>query len=354
MSEQKHIIDDKLTLKELIISLNFWLKYFFSKWKHFLIAVIIGGALGAVYSTIKKPLFHARTSFVLEEADLGGMGQVSGLASLVGVNLGSLGSSSGLFKGDNIIELYRSNQMLSKAILSPFEEGGTLIDRYIAFNELEDKWKSKVDISRMDFSKDRSLFTVSQDSVVKEVVKLIREKHLVVEKPNRKLTIIEVTINSKDEKFAKAFNEALVEKVNTFYFDTKTKKTLENLQILQSQADSVRQVLNQSLTAFASTSDKVPNPNPLLLTGTVESKKKQIDVQASSAIYSEIVKNLELAKVNHRNNSPLIQIIDSPRFPLDRTEVRLFKGVVLGAFILFIVLFMMLFFNRLYKDQLNK
>ena len=37
-----------------------------------------------------------------------------------------------------------------------------------------------------------------------------------------------------------------------------------------------------------------------------------IDVQANSAIYQELLKQLELAKVTHRNNMPLIQVIDSP------------------------------------------
>jgi hypothetical protein len=352
MTENKHIIDDKLTLKELILNIQFWISYLTGKWKIFLLALLIGGALGALYSQLKKPVFHAHTSFVLEDSEMGGMGSVSGLASLVGVNLGSLGSSSGLFKGDNIMELYKSDLMLSQALLMPFDSQYQLIDKYISYNELDEKWKSKVDISNMDFSVDRNSFTVSQDSVLKEVVKLIRKNHLSVAKPDRKLSIIKVTVDSKDEKFAKAFNEALVEKVNTFYLETKTKKTFENLRILQSQADSVKQVLDQSLTAFASSSDRVPNPNPLLLTGTVETKKRQVDVQASSAVYSEIVKNLEIAKVNHRNNSPLLQIIDSPRFPLERTEVRLLKGVVFGAVLASVIMLIFLYLYKTYRNSI--
>jgi hypothetical protein len=352
MTNNRHIIDDKITLKELILNFQFWIQYFIGKWRFFLLVLLIGGLLGALYSKIKKPVFHAHTSFVLEDSELGSMGSVSGLASLVGVNLGSLGSSSGLFKGDNIMELYKSERMISQSLLMPFEDNNKLIDRFIDFNELEEKWKSKVDISKMDFSINRDSFTVSQDSVLKEVIKLIRKNHLSVTKPDRKLSIIKVTIDSKDEKFAKAFNEALVEKVNAFYLETKTKKSFENLQILQSQADSVKRVLDQSLSAYASSTDRVPNPNPLLLAGTVDTKKKQIDVQASSAVYSEIVKNLEIAKVNHRNNSPLLQIIDSPRFPLERTELRLLKGVVLGGFLASILLLILLYLYKTYRNSI--
>lgn len=354
MADQKHIVDDKITLREVVLRFKYWTGYFVGKWKTLLLVGLVGLALGAIASILKKPVYHAETTFVLEESDMSGLGQMSGLASLVGVNIGSLGSSSGLFQGDNIMELYRSDNMLGKTLLSDFDENQLLIDRYISFNELESKWKRKVDLSGMDFSIPRENFSVSQDSVVKEIAKLIREKQLSVEKPNRKLTIIQVNVSSKDEAFAKVLNETLVEKVNSFYFETKTKKTAENLLILQSQADSVRKILDESILAFASSTDRVPNPNPLLQAATVDARKRQVDVQASTAVYTEIVKNLEIAKVNHRNNSPLIQIIDTPRFPLKRTEIKLLKGMVLGAVILGLFALLYLYFSELYRLHIEE
>jgi hypothetical protein len=290
----------------------------------------------------------------LEEGDTGGISQMSGLASLVGVNLGSLGSTSGLFQGDNIMELYKSDRMLGETLLSPFDQEKLLIDRFVEFEELDKKWASKVDISGMDFSLERDRFTVAQDSVIQQVSKLIRERQLSVVKPDRKLSIIQVSISSKDEPFAKIFNETLVDKVNTFYLETKTKKTGENLRILQTQADSVRSILDESIAEYATATDRVPNVNPLLNSAQVESRKRQIDVQATAAVYQEIVKNLEIAKVNHRNNSPLIQIIDSPRFPLKRTEIRLVKGIVLGAIIVGLLTLFALYFRRLYQKHVQE
>jgi uncharacterized protein involved in exopolysaccharide biosynthesis len=353
MTEQKHILDDKLTLKEVLLRFGFWLSFFLSKWMLLLAAVAVGIGLGALVSFIKKPVYHAETSFVLEETDMGGLGQMSGLASLVGVNLGSIGSASGLFQGDNIMELYRSDNMLGKTLLSPFQDQSLLIDRFISYNKLDKKWDDKVDFSQLDFSIPRESFSITQDSVVKEIAKIIREKHLYVEKPNRKLTIIQVNISHKDEAFAKVFNETLVDIVNRFYLETKTKKTAENLEILQSQADSVRSILDQSLQALASTTDQRPNLNPLFQSAGVETRKRQIDVQASTAVYSEIVKNLEMAKVSHRNNSPLIQIIDAPIYPLRRTEIKLVKGMVTGGLTLLFLTLFVLYVHQLYQLYLR-
>lgn len=354
MTENKHFSDHQFTFREVVQNLQDWFRYFISQWKILVLAGIIGLGLGALVSVFKKPVFHAETSFVLEEGDAGSIGQMSGLASLVGVNLGSLGSTSGLFQGDNIMELYRSDRMLGETLLSPFEGDKLLIDRFVEFEELDEKWASKVDFSQLDFSIPRENFSITQDSVIFEVAKLIRERQLAVAKPDRKLSIIQVSISSKDQAFAKVFNETLVGKVNTFYFETKTKKTGENLAILQSQADSVRAILDESIGAYASAQDRVPNANPLLTSATVESRKRQIDVQATGAVYQEIVKNLEIAKVNHRNNSPLIQIIDSPRFPLKRTEIRLVKGMVLGAILTGLLVLFGLYFRRLYQKHVQE
>lgn len=354
MAGSKHFTDNQFTFKEVIQNFSGWISYFISQWKILLLAGLLGLGLGALVSIFKKPVFVATTSFVLEDGDSGGMGNMSGLASLVGVNLGSMGGTSGLFQGDNIMELYRSERMLDEALLSPFDENQLLIDRFIGFEEIDKKWASKVDIASMDFSIPRESFTVAQDSVVKEVAKLIRENQLSVSKPDRKLTIIQVTVSSKDEAYAKAFNEHLVENVNEFYRETKTKKTSENLAILQSQADSVRKILDESIGAYASATDRVPNANPLLSSATIETKKRQIDVQATGAVYEEVVKNLEIAKVNHRNNSPLIQIIDSPRFPLERSEIRLVKGMVYGCAILGMLAIFWLYFRRLYQKHVQE
>ncbi|MFC3416603.1 GumC domain-containing protein [Algoriphagus hitonicola] len=354
MTGKQHFSENQWTLREVILNVKEWEGYFRLKWKILLISLALGIVLGALVSIFKKPVFHAETSFVLEEGDGSSIGQMSGLASLVGVNIGSLGSTSGLFQGDNIMELYKSDRMLGETLLSSFDDNALLIDRFVSFEKLDKKWASKVDIPAMDFSIPRETFSVAQDSVVKEVAKLIREKQLSVSKPDRKLSIIQVSISSKDEKFAKVFNETLVGKVNTFYYETKTKKTGENLSILQSQADSVRKILDESIGEYAAATDQVPNANPLRTRATIESRKRQIDVQATGAVYEEVVKNLEIAKVNHRNNSPLIQIIDSPRYPLKRTEIRLVKGMVLGAFITLIFVIFYLYFRRLYRKHVQE
>jgi hypothetical protein len=354
MSGNSHFSTPQFTLKEVVQNLIDWVKFFRSQWKPLLLSLVVGAGLGAGYSQLKAPVFHAETSFVLEEEGMGGIGQMSGIASLLGLNLGSIGGTNGLFQGDNIMELYRSDRMLEETLLSPFDNEKLLVDRFIEFEGLEKKWASTIDLSALKFSGSNENHGVKQDSVLKEIAKIIREKQLAVVKPDRKLSIIQVNVSSKDEAFAKIFNETLVSKVNTFYLETKTKKTGENLRILQIQADSVRAILDQSLGTLAAEQDRIPNANPLLSTATVNGRRKQVDVQTSAAVFQEIVKNLEMAKISHRINTPLIQLIDSPSFPLKRTEIRLLKGSVYGAFILGFLALSFFYLRRIYQKHLQE
>jgi hypothetical protein len=354
MSGNSHFSPNQFTLKEVVQNLIDWVKFFSSQWKPLVLSLVVGAGLGAGYSQLKEPVFHAETSFVLEEEGMGGIGQMSGMASLLGVNLGSLGGTNGLFQGDNIMELYRSDRMLEETLLSPFDNQKLLVDRFIEFEELEKNWASTIDLSTLKFSASKENHGVKQDSVLKEIAKIIREKQLVVVKPDRKLSIIQVNVSSKDEGFAKLFNETLVSKVNTFYLETKTKKTGENLRILQIQADSIRAILDASLGTLAAEQDRIPNANPLLSIATVNGRRKQVDVQTSAAVFQEVVKNLEMAKISHRINTPLIQLIDSPTFPLKRTKIRLVKGMVYGAFILGVLALSLLYLRRLYQKHLQE
>ncbi len=357
MADQQHIIDDKITFGELIRRGAGWIKIFRKKWRVLFYGLCLGGILGLIASWIKDPVYTAETTFVIEESGSSGMGGLSGLANLAGVNLGSLGSRSGLFQGDNIMELYRSESMLSTTLLSPFKGRNDsvqlLVERYVAFHKLPQKWGDEVDFSQLNFHQPRAEFSVEQDSVIKEIVKVIRKENLAVSKPDRKLSIIKVMVKSKDEAFAKVFNEQLVENVNQFYYETKTKKTAENLEVLQHQADSVRKILDKNLKTYAGMQDQRPNPNPLMQSLTVEAQSKEVDIEVTATAYGEIIKNLEIAKINHRNSSPLIQVVDSPRYPLTESKLKWYVALVIGGVLGFFLAAVYIYISRLYQANIK-
>lgn len=325
----------EISLKELLLKAKSAFEFIKSKWVTVLLFTMIGCGLGLLYSIYKKPTYTATSTFVLEDSKSGGLGQYASLASLAGIDI-SAGGAGGVFQGDNILELYKSRLMIEKALLSQGRFGNKnqlLIDRYIDFNKLREKWRKKDHLNSIQFFGNPKKFSRKQDSIIIDIVELFYKKILNVDKLDKKLSIIKVTVTTSDELFSKEFNSTLVETVNNFYTQTKTKKSYQNVQVLQKQADSVKRILNNSISGVAAAIDAEPNANPLYLSLRVPSQKKQVDVQASSAIYSEIVKNLEISKISLRQDVPLIQLIDEPVLPLPVNRVGMLTGVLLGGLI---------------------
>jgi len=331
MSLRENSFEDKISLSFLYERLKDWILFLFSKWGTIVLGTICILFFTISYNYLVKPTYFARTTFVLDNDSTSSMGDLSSLASLAGINASSFIDASSLFQIDNIQELYRSNTMIKKTLMSTANDGKKdfkLIDRFIEVEKLKNKWdKLGVNINNFESTKTISR---TKDSLIKELIKSIKKENLIVDKPSRKTTILEIGFDHKDEILAKTFNENLVKIVNQFYNKTKTLKTGSNLKILQRQSDSVKIVLDASIMLLAEIDQSIPNPNPLSKVNLVPYQKAMIDVQANSAIYQELLKQLELAKVTHRNNMPLIQVIDSPNYPLENSRWKLLKTIVYG------------------------
>ena len=330
---------ESFSLINLINSVKSWFFHLLSNLRRIVTITSIFLAITLLYNYVKSPIHYARTTFVLDsESSSNSIGDIASLASLAGINASSLIDASSLFQIDNIQELYRSSSMLKQTLMSNsvFEnKNELLINRFGNEERIDKKW-NKLGV---DFS-DKTVVELNSrlhDSVLMEAVKIIKEKYLLVDKPSRKTTILEIGFDHKDELLAKSFNENLVSIVNNFYFKTKTQKTGENLQILQRQADSVKKVLDKSILFLAEKDQSIPNPNPLTKVSLVPYQKALVDVQANGAIYQEIVTQLELAKVTHRNKTPLIQIIDKPTLPLENSRLIFFECIIYGLFGGFII-----------------
>lgn len=342
---------EEMSFMDLITKVKIITIYIKSKWHIIVLFVLLGGGIGVASAIFKKQSYTAICTFVLEDSKGGGLGQYAGLASLAGINIGDAGGSGSIFQGENILELYKSRTMIEKTLLTACLFNGKkqlLIDRYIDSYDLRKRWKNDKALLNINFNGSADKFNRKQDSIVTDLVSTLNKQNLNVTKPDKKLNIIKVQVEAKDELFAQVFTQTLVQNVNDFYVYTKTKTSLQNVQILQHQADSVRVILNSSINGVASANDDAPNPNPLMSTLRVPSQRKQIDVQANTAIYTEIVKNLELSKISLRQQMPLIQIVDKPVLPLSITKSGKITSGVIGMIIGFVLIVIFLVCKKIF------
>ena len=345
--------NDEISLKELIQKAGEWFAFFKSKWKIILLAGIIGGLLGLGYSFTKKTIYTAKLSFVLEEKGGSSGGGLASLAAQFG--LGGGGDGGGVFSGGNMIELLKSRFLIEKTLLSTVTINGKsdlLINRYIQFNKLDKAWAKKINLANLKFtSADRKKFTLQQDSVLGMISGGIIKNNVAIAQQDKKLSIINISVASTDEVFAKIFSEKLIETVTDFYIETKTKKSRGNVMLLQNRADSVQRELNSALYGRAQFGDQ--NMGLIRQQAAVPKLKQEMKVQMLGTLYGELVKNLEFAKLTLMREEPLVQIIDQPILPLPKARLGKLKAIVTGGMLLGFLSLLGLGGKRIWKGMID-
>jgi len=91
-------------------------------------------------------------------------------------------------------------------------------------------------------------------------------------------------------------------------------------------------VMNGAINNAAAVSDATPNLN---ITRQIQRvapiQRSQFNAETNKTILAELVKNLELSKISLHKETPLIQVIDYPVFPLTVEKMSRIKGGAMGG-----------------------
>jgi hypothetical protein len=343
---------DEKSIQEILLIFKDYLYFLKSK----LIIIIIFGVFGFLLSyCFEQPNYTATLTFAMEEdkgGGSGGLGGAIGLASSIGIDLGGINSGGGAFAATNLSSLMKSHLIVEKTLLSSCEIDGKIIslaDYYIQYKGLRKKWRKIPELKNISFPQkdNRSKFTRIHDSLLNVFYKdLTKNSKLSISQKDKKITIVSIDVKSKDEFFAKTFCENLAKETSDFYIETKSKKARINTNVLQKQADSVRQELSKNIYMVASETDRSYNLNPSFNVKNSKAKNIQLNVTANTEVLKQIVIQLELSKITLRKETPLIQLIDKPKFPLEKEEIGEILSSLIAMMLSIIVLLLLKFFKK--------
>ncbi|MEJ7826536.1 MAG: hypothetical protein WKF91_00010 [Segetibacter sp.] len=337
MMEKAVETDDEISLRHLFLKIRSWFNYLLSKWYILLLAGVVGGAIGYAIAYYTKPTYTGKLTFVLSSESKGG--SFSGLASQFGLDLGG-SSGNDVFSGDNILTLFKSQKMI-KAVLfkKPPDEDNILANIIVNEWEWDKKWLRKERTKKLfPFPVDTAALTPIQDSLVREVYNEITEKYLSVSRTDKKLSVYILSTTSTNELFACYLTRFLMDETAKFYIDTKTSMALQNLRMIQKDADSIRGLLGGAISATAYEGERTFNLNPALQGQRAPAQKSQVRATVLAAAYGEVVKNLEIAKINLQREKPLYQIIDEPELPLKAKKLSTILFILIGAVIACVII----------------
>ena len=332
-------MSEKILLSDLMSLVGKAIKYIFSQYILILKIAIFTGCLGLGYAYFEKDKFKAEATFIVEEKS-GSKSGLGALASSVGFDIGSLtGGSAGLFEGDNILDIMQSRLIVEKVLLSHVDttnpNSTTLADIYSVSHGLSKKWAKDPQLAKFNFYTlpKNEVEKLKKDSILFEVYQKVVKNHLVVSRQNKKGSIINIQVISRDQVFSKLLTERLLKETGDLYVDIKTSNMNNNIARLQIKADSLHDKLySKSYQAVA-----LVNANSGMKANVVNEDLTQKDKTVVFTLYGEVLKNLEGLKLSQISQTPVIQVLDMPKYPLVNQAkswlIFLLGGMFIGVFI---------------------
>lgn len=335
--------NEQMSIFDLLQRLSKLLGKVLKQWWKIALAGVLGAALGLVVAFFMPVTYTGKLSFLVEEGKSSG-GGLAAIAGQFGFDLGGLGGSAGLLSADNVLVFLKSVSLARETLLSPYDDSGkvSLADVYARSYNLTDDWIESKKIGQIiNFPPGDSLNRI-QDSLVQVMVKRITKNDLIIEKPDKKASFVEVMTEMRDERLAKLYCERLVENATKRYVNSKTARQTGNVERLQHRADSLAVLLYKRTYTAAAAQENILDLNPAVKSALVATEVSGRDKLMLSTIYGEVIKNLEISRVALSQETPAIQIVDDVTLPLQRNKagklLYMFIGSVVLAFIVTLIL----------------
>lgn len=330
---------DELNFLDIVNRGKDILIYLKSKWLIIFFVGLIGGIIGFFYA-YKQPInYSAKLTFVVEENKSGGLSSLGGLASLAGQFGVDMGNGGGILSGENIIQYFKSPTLAREVLLSRFDQKSNVsfADVFVKKYELDKKWgKKKLKNISFPILGTRKEYTRLQDSLLIEITDDILKTKFIITKTDKKTSFIDVIVTMEDENLAKFYCENIVQKAITRYVYVKTQRQQANVNKLQFRADSLAFLLGKKtyLGVSLQNSSTVMDINPLYRTNQAVAMETTIrDKTLIATIFATVVQNLEISKFALSQETPVIQILDKPQYPLRVTKVSKPMTAVAFSFI---------------------
>jgi len=251
----------------------------------------------------------------------------------------------------------KSRYTIEKTLLSPIIFNGvkmTMADAYIKINRLDKKWNKSKSKSlyniKFPLGQERETYSRTQDSILGVFYDdFLESKQLSVIRREKKISMVYVSFTSLNEHFSKCFVENLLDQTSSFYKETRTGQSKININMMQQTVDSIKALYEEAIYGSAAISNV--NINTAFQAAAVPKIKQENNAQLYGTVYAEVLKNLETLKLDMAKETPILQIIDKPYYPLKVNKLGKVRGLVFGGFIGGVLIVMFLLFKR-YFDKI--
>ena len=321
--EQKEV-----TIKEIVQKLlGFW-KLIRGHIKKLVITGLLGGILLIFVAYLTPKQYEAVSTVFLKSGGGGSASMLGGLASQFG--LGGLGG--GEIDEDKFLAIGVSRSVIKQTLCNKVNLNGRedmMINFVLSDLKLDETWEDEE--STLKGFKIRSTnanqFTYVEDSVFISLHEILNEEYISLS--SSKEGIISATNRFFNDSLSKLFNEIWVEEMSQYFIEKNVSKTKNELGLVQNQVDSIYDLLKNKEVQLAEIKDS--KSKVVKFKGYVDEFRLRREIEMLSLMFAEGIKNLEIAKYSLRNQTPVVDLIDRPRLPLEEKKKSKAKSGILGG-----------------------
>jgi uncharacterized protein involved in exopolysaccharide biosynthesis len=338
---------EEIDLMDLIRKL--WVK------RRFILSVTTIFLLLGLFIALISPVSYTASCTVVPQSGEGKSGGLSGVASMMGVNLGSSAMTEGTLSPHIYPEIVKSAPFTLEIMQTPIvtkRSNGKEITLYEYYTNKEYQDKNILgNIKKYTFglpfvilgslrnsSPEETAFTTDSGTIYvlneeeKEVYKVIQNALQVYLNP--KEGYVSLSYSFPEAKPAAVITDNLYRTLEKYVATFKSEKLEDNLQFVEESFESARKDFLQAQARLAAFQDA----NRGLATATARSTEMRLqsEFNISFSVYSELAKQREQARIAVKENQTILTLVNPTVVPHEKSAPRR-SIIILGFFMLGII-----------------
>ena len=262
-------------------------------------------------------------------------GSLSSLASLAGINLGSVSSADAVYP-DLYPDIIKSTPFVVELFPVQVEfkgkDGLMTTDYYTYLNDYNrTPWWGKVigapfqalgwflGLFHEKTEPEEGYAALNPKELTPEqeaVAKLIRKS--IVLAIDKKTSVIALTVTAQDPKVAAKISEEVIARLQTYVTNYRTEKSRQDLNYYESLYEESKAAYFESQQRYATFVDR--NQGIILQRVKTEQERLQNEMNLNYQLYTACAQQLQSAKAKVQQETPVFTVINPPQVPLKRSK----------------------------------
>ncbi|MBC8048005.1 MAG: hypothetical protein H7Y00_14500 [Fimbriimonadaceae bacterium] len=334
--------NDEINLGDLFTKLGEYRRYLLKKWWVILLAALAFSFLLRFYIIWKKETYVSHSDFAVKGVEGASTSSLASLASSFGIGI----TTGTEFTNEYFLGIIQSRSLIKQTLLQKrtiqLDKKSEPREDYLCnfYIEMYPKWakKKKIKNFRITHGNFDSL-SRGEDSALTVIYDEIIDADLTVEF-NDEVGMNQLEFESLNYDFSATFADYIAIASSDFYINSQLKNEFITVNLIQHKADSIRAVMEQKENLLANTQDR--SAFTIKASGLLSQGRLLRDIEILNLEYSTTYSQLELAKFDLKNKTPLVTLIDTPKHSTikekEQTTLFMILGLVLGTIICTIVL----------------